>query len=74
MSHTLPPCLTQQKSRELIEEVCIKHGLDVELVIDALEVNRSHTGSGRRAGINADFSEVINAFLERTDRNGRGAG
>lgn len=68
MDHALPPCFRKSAGRDLISQICSEHDLDVELVIDALSVNDSHEGAGRRAGINEDFSEVIDAFLRRAEQ------
>ena len=65
-SYLLLPCFRKNDSRELIDKVCQSHDIDAALVMDAVDVNESFAGSGHRGGINADFTSIIDRFIERS--------
>jgi hypothetical protein len=61
-----PACFEDRDTRAIIDELCRKHNIDIQLIIELCEVVEKFSGSGRKDGLASDISTSIDAFLTRT--------
>lgn len=61
-----PACFEDQDTRAIIDELCRRHNVDIQLIIDLCEVVEKFSGSGRREGLASDISTSIDSFLARS--------
>jgi hypothetical protein len=61
-----PACFEDRDTRAIIDELCRKNNIDIQLIIDLCEVVEKFSGSGRKDGLASDVSTTIDAFLART--------
>lgn len=60
-----PACFEDRDTRRIIEEVCRRNRIDLQLLIELCEVVQKFSGSGRKEGINNDIATSLDAYLER---------
>ena len=58
------PLLTDAQARAILTDLCVQHGITVDLVEKLIEIQRDNLGKGRQRGISQEFSAAIAAFLE----------
>jgi hypothetical protein len=61
-----PACFEDRDTRAIIDELCSRHNVDIQLIIELCEVVEKFSGSGRKEGLASDISTSIDAFLSRT--------
>ncbi len=62
------PLFRDESARKLLRGACNKHGINLDLLQDLLEIQRGYAGSGRQHGISQDFSARIAEFIEEEDK------
>jgi hypothetical protein len=60
-----PACFEDRDTRAIIDELCRKNNIDIQLIIELCEVVEKFSGSGRKDGLASDVSTTIDAFLAR---------
>jgi hypothetical protein len=60
-----PACFEDTETRAIIEELCRKNKVDLQLVLDLCEIVQKFSGSGRKEGLASDISTCIDSFLTR---------
>jgi hypothetical protein len=58
------PFFTQPEARKVLLESCKRHGTNIRLLEQLIDLQRDYVGSGRREGINSDLDNVLGDFLE----------
>ncbi len=61
-----PACFEDRDTRAIIDELCRKNNIDIQLIIDLCDVVEKFSGSGRKDGLASDVSTTIDSFLART--------
>ena len=61
-----PACFEDRDTRAIIDELCRRHNVDLQLIIELCEVVEKFSGSGRKEGLASDISTSIDAFLTRS--------
>jgi hypothetical protein len=61
-----PACFEDRDTRAIIDDLCRRHNVDIQLIVDLCEVVEKFSGSGRKEGLASDISTSIDAFLTRT--------
>ena len=61
-----PAYFEDRDTRAIIDELCRKNNIDIELIIDLCEVVEKFPASARKDGLASDISTTIDAFLART--------
>jgi hypothetical protein len=61
-----PACFEDRDTRAIIDELCQRHNVDIQLIIDLCDVVEKFSGSGRKEGLASDVSTCIDTFLART--------
>ena len=60
------PILADPKAKKILKELCLKHNVTIDLLVQMIDIQRNNLGRGRQIGITQDFSAVIAEFLEDT--------
>jgi hypothetical protein len=60
-----PACFEDRDTRPIIEGLCRKNNVDLQLLIDLCEVTQKFSGSGRKEGVTNDVAGCIDSFLHR---------
>lgn len=63
----LPACFDDPASTKMIENICHKHDIDVQLLRDLLNVTSQYSGQLRAHNITNEISVPIEDFLKRTE-------
>ncbi len=66
-----PACFEDRETRSLIEELCKKNHIDMQLLVELCEIVQKQYGLGRREGLASDISTCIDAYLTRTQSTKR---
>ena len=61
-----PPCFDDRDTRKKIESLCQANQIDTQLLIELCEILYTYSGSGRKEGITAEFTQCIDNFVTRT--------
>ena len=61
-----PACFEDSDTRAIIDELCKRNKVDIQLIIELCDVVEKFSGSGRKEGLASDISTSIDAFLART--------
>ena len=61
-----PACFEDRDTRAIIDELCRRHNVDIQLIIDLCEAVEKLSGSGRKEGLASDISASIDLFLSRS--------
>lgn len=61
-----PACFEDRDTRAIIDELCRRHNVDIQLITDLCDVVEKFSGSGRKDGLASDISTSIDSFLTRT--------
>jgi hypothetical protein len=61
-----PACFEDRDTRAIIDELCHRHNVDIQLIIELCDVVEKFSGSGRKEGLASDISTCIDAFLARS--------
>jgi hypothetical protein len=62
-----PACFEDRDTHAIIDELCRKHNVDIQLIIELCEVVEKFSGSGRKDGLASGISTSIDAFLTRSN-------
>jgi len=60
-----PACFEDRDSRPIIEDLCKKNKVDIQLLIDVCESIQKYSGSGRKEGVTGEIATCLDAFLQR---------
>ena len=60
-----PACFEDRETRDIIDDLCRRHNVDLQLIVELCDVVEKLSGSGRKEGLNSDISTSIDAFLAR---------
>jgi hypothetical protein len=60
-----PACFEDRDTRAIIEDLCRRHNVDLQLIEELCDVVEKFSGSGRKEGLVSDISTSIDAFLTR---------
>ena len=60
-----PACFEDRETRAIIDDLCRRHNVDLQLIIELCEVVEKYSGSGRKEGLISDISATIDVFLTR---------
>ena len=63
-----PACFEDSDTRPIIDELCKKHKIDMQLLVELCEVIQKFSGSGRKEGVTNEISTCIDAYLHRESR------
>ncbi len=58
-----PACFEDPDTLSIIEELCARNSVDLQLVVDLCEAVQKFAGLGRREGLASDISTCIDSFL-----------
>ncbi len=58
------PMLDDPQAKKILQELCKRHKLTMQLLVSMLQIQRENLGRGRQHGITGDFSAEIQDFLE----------
>ncbi len=61
-----PPCFTDPETASLIREVCSKHRVDRQLLLDFCDIAMDHSGKGRAVGVDEEIGQALTRYLDRT--------
>lgn len=61
-----PACFEDRETRAVINDLCRRHNVDLQLIVELCEVVERFSGSGRKEWLASDISTSIDAFLTRT--------
>lgn len=62
-----PPCFDDADTRQIVDALCRKNKIDIELLADLCELVQDYSGSGRKDGVTTDIDNCIEGFLERSE-------
>jgi hypothetical protein len=60
-----PVCFEDHDAKPIIEDLCKKHKIDMQLLIDLCDVVQKHSGSGRKEGVTNELASCIDSYLQR---------
>lgn len=61
-----PACFEDRETRSIVEELCRKNNVDMQLIVELCEIVQKTSGHGRREGLASDISTCIDSFMART--------
>ena len=61
-----PACFEDRDTRVIIEDLCRRNNIDMQLIIELCEVVEKFSGFGRKEGLASDISSCIDAYLTRS--------
>lgn len=64
MARRTLPLLADPKSKAILKQLCLEHGVTMALLGQLIDIQRENLGRARQVGITADFSAAIAEFLE----------
>lgn len=56
------PLWSDKKAKEVLEEICVKHGVPVDALTELVIVQRERQHQERAHGINLRFEEILGSF------------
>lgn len=57
------PAFSDKHAKQILRELCERHDLDPNLVLQLAEVHAQYSGSGRSHGVFAELDVVLNDYL-----------
>lgn len=57
------PAFSDQQAKKILGELCRRHSLDPNLVLQLAEVHARYSGSGRAQGVFAELDVVLNDYV-----------
>ena len=63
-----PACFEDKDTRPIIDDLCKKHKIDMQLLVELCEAIQKFSGSGRKEGVTNEIATCIDTFLQRESR------
>lgn len=60
-----PACFEDRDARPIIEELCAKNKIDMQLLVDLCDAIQKFSGSGRKEGVTTEVAACLDSFLLR---------
>ena len=61
-----PACFEDRETRAVINDLCKKNNIDLNLVLDLCEAVQKFSGGGRKEGLASEISTCIDSYLSRS--------
>ena len=65
----LPACFVDIESREIIEELCKKNGIDIRLLEELIDTMQGFSGLRTKEGVTFNINEIIDSFIKRSAKD-----
>lgn len=64
------PAFADPEAQAILQEICDKYKVPVELLRELAERVAGHTGAGRAHGVMGDVEDVISPYVDEPDQAG----
>ncbi|MSP34069.1 MAG: hypothetical protein EXR06_04125 [Rickettsiales bacterium] len=65
----LPACFVDIESREIIEVLCKKNGIDIRLLEELIDTMQGFSGLRTKEGVTFNINEIIDSFIKRSTKD-----